>query len=363
MTNSTNNIQQALHFFYKGEEPTIEELQSEISAENPACPLSEFKGNPEAMRRIERACRAACLDPMHRMPQSLAMLGPASTGKSSLTKLIARTVQLPLAVIQPKSVKTLLDLLAKINDALNEPFETEDGPVKIELVANGNKIKLPPMFVMLEEVHAFSDSIIQGLLTAVEANDGMMDTGKWLVDCTNVCWVAATTDRGLLFQPFDTRFTKIFLEPYTRQQVAEIIHSRNKDWSMDVCMLIAKYSGRVVREGLAFAEEMRTEIKTTGSTPEKAVEAIRRDHKIDEHGLSFQRVTILTELAKGGPISKNNMVTIAGCEEEELEKFIMPILKMNSVDQPAMVRTTSRGYEITPAGIEQLKLRGIVPQA
>ena len=42
----------------------------------------------------------------------------------------------------------------------------------------------------------------------------------WFADCRRVCWIIATTERGLLFPPLDNRFRKIHLEMYGAEEIA-----------------------------------------------------------------------------------------------------------------------------------------------
>jgi Holliday junction resolvasome RuvABC ATP-dependent DNA helicase subunit len=333
---------------------------------NMRCPLSKFIGNEKAINRLSRAAYEAFGNEKHLISQNFALFGPASTGKTTLVKLFAETVQLPLVTIEPKSVKSTQDIFQKISDVcLNYVFsyQGQSNRTSLELVSqgDGNLIVLPPMIVFIDEVHALSDSIVDGLLKATEPNDGVMDTGKWTVDCRNVCWIIATTDRGLLFDAFDTRFTKIQLECYTSEQVTEMIAIKfmDLDWTIDQSQLVAKFGGRVPREAFAFANEVKIEVDRNGGDFEKAVKAVADDNNIDSFGMTIQRVNILKALGQRGPIAKARMNDVAGCKIEELEKFVMPTLLAETADQKPMVQVTSRGYSITAAGIEELVLRGI----
>jgi hypothetical protein len=58
-------------------------------------------------------------------------------------------------------------------------------------------------------------------------------------------------------------------------------------------------------------------------------------------------------------MSKGRLCDFAGCQLEELEKFVMPGLLVATSDDPAMVTVTSRGYAVTHRGLEELDRRGI----
>ena len=76
-------------------------------------------------------------------------------------------------------------------------------------------MRVPPCVIFIDEVHALARNLVPELLKAVAPNDGMLPIeGGWLADCRRVCWIIATTERELLFPPFDNRFRKVHLEMY-----------------------------------------------------------------------------------------------------------------------------------------------------
>jgi Holliday junction resolvasome RuvABC ATP-dependent DNA helicase subunit len=291
------------------------------------------------------------------------LLGPASTGKTTLAKMFADLLQLPFVEISPRSIETLGDIATKIasvceNTKLN-PWE--DGIVdslELQEIEKGHFF-LPPMVIFIDEVHALRKNIEQGLLQATERKDCTLVTENgWTIDTSNVTWIIATTDRGSLFDAFDTRFMKIHLRLYSLDEIAQIIHVNNREWDMDICRLAAKYGGRVPREALAFVEEVRMEHGMGSNDWEQAVKTVASDLGIDEFGMTLQRVNILTALGQGA-IARGRLGDVAQCKEEELMKFIMPPLLAKTPDQEPLVSITSRGFCITEAGIAELDRRGI----
>ena len=189
--------------------PDAETRRHIVSPGNKDFELNHFVGNKEAVRRLSRAVFAAlgkenrdCSD------YSFALCGPASTGKTYLAKLFAKVLGIPFVVIEPQSVKKVQDIFNEIEKACVE-FKGHD----ISLVEyEGSRYFLPPMVVFIDEVHNLKDSIVQGLLKATEPNDRLMVTENgYQVKTDKVCWMIATTDRGDLFDAFDTRFQKVNL--------------------------------------------------------------------------------------------------------------------------------------------------------
>ena len=71
----------------------------------------------------------------------------------------------------------------------------------------------PPCIVFIDEVHQLPRKVEQGLLTATEKGTHRLETETGTVlDTYHVCWMIATTDRGLLFDAFDTRFSKVVFQ-------------------------------------------------------------------------------------------------------------------------------------------------------
>lgn len=350
--------------FFRDVPPSPEVRKAMVDPQNPTCPFNRFVGNPRAVQRLGRALFAALGRRNHSASdQSFALLGPASTGKTTLVKLFAEILRLPLVEVGPKSIKSGNDLLAKVSEVLDATAVPGGGSlslVEMNVEGQGSMLVIPPVVIFIDEVHALNDAVVQALLKATEAKDRMLDTGKILVDCQHVCWVIATTDRGRLFDAFDTRFTKIFLELYTAAEIAQIVGKVNPDWNHHVCEQVAKYVGHVPREALAFAVDMRLEREMHPELSwEEVARRVAEDNGIDEFGMSGQRVLILKSLADGA-ISKQRLAAVAGCKLEELEKFIMPPLMSRTADQAPMVQVSSKGYEITDAGRAQLTLRGHV---
>ena len=186
-----------------------------------------------------------------------------------------------------------------------------------------------------------------------------IDNG-WYADCRNVCWIVATTERGKLFGPFDSRFTKVELEMYGAEEIAAIVHLDNPGWNLPLCHLVARYAGRVPREALDFAKAIVQEHEMNGGMDWEAVAArVARSLKIDRYGLTRQRLNVLVALGQLGATSKGRMADFAGCGLEEMEKFVMPALLVATPDDPAMVVVTNKGYAVTRRGLEELDRRGI----
>lgn len=363
-------FQPEILWFDPASSPPDEELRAWwADPSNPENPFSNFIGNKAAVRRLCRAAKFAfgkanreCSD------QSFALLGPSSTGKTTLARMFAELLGLPFIEIDSKSAKTINDVVGAIAKVL------EDTPIRgcqYETLAlqdladdcDDPKFVVPPCVVFIDEAHNLSDKVEQGLLKAIEKKDRQitcaLNTGQMCsLDTSHICWMIATTDRGALFDAFDTRFQKIRLHLYTLDEIAQIVQINNPDWDISICKLVAQYGGRVPREALDFATEMRVESDGIDDSWGNIAARVAEDNEIDPFGMTYQRVDILTALGQG-PIAKGNMGSVVDCKEAELVKFVMPALLASTEDQLPLVKITSKGYCITQAGLKELDKRGI----
>lgn len=326
------------------------------------CYINSFIGNEEAIRRLSRAVFCAYGKEDHCCSEySFALCGPPSTGKTYLAKLFAKTLGIPFVVIEPQMVRKVHDIYLEIEKTCEEFSKdgVQKGDLKLFDYGDNNYVP-PPMVVFIDEVHNLRSNVVQGLLKATEPTDRIMITEEGHnISTKNICWVIATTDRGDLFDAFDTRFQKIVLRLYSREEMAKIIKMSNPDWSDEVCLLVAKYNSQVPREALAFARDMRVEHEISPQAWQDVAAQVAEDHGIDPFGMTYTRVEILKALGQA-PMSASQLPFVAHVKEDELRKYIMPPLLARTPDQKIpLVTVTSKGYTITGAGLAELDKRGI----
>jgi Holliday junction resolvasome RuvABC ATP-dependent DNA helicase subunit len=335
-------------------EPTHEEKLWAISQDNPESPFYKFIGNTDAVLKLQTVAYDALSKPDHACnDMAFAIFGPASSGKTTLAKLFSEVVDLPFVEIHPKSVTTLDSFAEEISMVLEKSevplVESEDGDYC-----------LPPCVIFIDEVHSLSNKMEQGLLKATERKDCILATESGMkIDCEYACWMIATTDEGMLFDAFRSRFSTINLTYLSQAEIAKIIQIDHPDLSMEICRLIASYTGKMPRKALEFAAYMCMSKKMR---PEKTWEEIAKDiarrEGIDEYGMSNVTLTILKALRKE-VIPRQRMPNIVGRKMEEVERYIMPALLTSTEDEPALVQVSRRGYVITEAGLEELNKRKI----
>lgn len=332
------------------EAPTVEERRELIDRG-----FAGFIGNERAIKKLKASAFDALGKPDHLCRDlAFAIFGPASSGKTTLARLYARTVDLPFVEVSPKAVKTMDDLFREIDRVL-----TLEGVPVVEVVRRNYHV-LPPCVIFIDEVHALAKAVEQGLLKATEYNDATLvtESGK-TINCHNVCWIIATTDEGKLFDAFRTRFSPVNLRYLSRADIGRIVKLANPDFTDEVAGLVAHYNSRIPRKALEFARYMKL---VRGMDPARTwadvAQEVAADEGIDQFGMQEVHLRILKALGQG-PIAANRIVNTAGAKKEEVERFIMPWLLTETDDAPALVTVTSRGYTITDAGLAELDKRGI----
>lgn len=314
--------------------PSDAERLSLVDSRSPKSPFSKFIGNEKAVRKLQTAAYKALGQYNHMMRDlAFAIFGPSSAGKTTLARLYAETVGLPFVEISPKAVKSVDDVFKEIKRVL----EAEGLPL-VEVIRRGHYI-LPPVVILIDEVHALTDGVVQGLLKATEFNDALMATesGK-TINTFNVTWIIATTDEGKLFDAFRTRFSPVVLKYLNKADVAKVVKMANPDLSDEVAALVAHYNSRITRKALEFARYMRlVKDMQAGMSWEQVAKQVAEDEGIDEHGMQDVHLKILRALGQG-PIARNRITLVAGRKEEEVERFILPWLLTETDDQAASSR-------------------------
>lgn len=345
--------------------PTEEEILESLSPNNPQCPLNRIvsssnDGNMRMLRRfafesyklVDRSCRGL----------NFGIYAGPGQGKTFVVKCWAETIGLPFVEIDSASLEdtwTLFQEICKVCKAKGIPVVPQQSEFDF---------KLPPCIVFFDEAHALSNSIrTGGLLKAMEYKDGIMRTqpsGKgahrpmYTINCANVCWIAATTDPGLLYkesQAFYDRFPNhIQWNPATSEEIIEIVRHNYPQLDREACEQVAFYC-KVPRKAIAFANQMRSEREMSKGTWMEAARIVASDMQIDEYGMPLQQVNLLKVLGQR-PVAIVRLGAQIGVRREELESMILPPL-MNQ--EKPLVRATRRGYAITRAGVEELEKRKI----
>lgn len=357
--------------------PSEEEVLEEISASNDDCPLNKIicgTENAGNMRKLRRFAFTA----MNRNNHSLrgcnfGMYAQSGQGKTFVIKQFSKTLEIPLIFVQSTALNdtsTLFDMISSECEKFGTPL------VSYQSAKNPKAdFTLPPMIVFFDEAHALPQKMMTGgLLNAMEPDDGMMlvkhsDSSTSLVNCQYVCWVAATTEKGKLFDAFANRLgNDIEWRSAAPKEVSKIVKQKmdirfaNGELPLAItevaCDLVSNYR-RVPREAINFAiDVVQQKHMCPSDTWEDAAKVVAEDMGLDQWGFSQKQIDILTALGQR-PVAENRLSGVAKCRIEQVTRYELPMLMDYSNNSPLVVPVSGKGMCITEAGLEELKKRGI----
>jgi Holliday junction resolvasome RuvABC ATP-dependent DNA helicase subunit len=346
--------------------PTLDEARWAVSPDNPDCPLNELvvsKKNKEPLDALRTAAFAAMQKPDHSLRGfNFAIYAGPGQGKTTVVKHYAKTVGIPFVQVSCQTMKTTWQIFKEIA----AEFERCGHP--LVPVKGTRQFVIPPCLVFFDEVHSLPLHLRVGgdLLKAMELRDGWLRTSPdekeeaYQIDCWDVCWAAATTDPGLLFQQseaFHDRFSiHITWNSAGVDEIVGIVGGAHTELPNEACRLVAKYAPSP-RKAVSFGTLLLAKQRMLGCSWEEAARIVAAQNGIDEWGMSKQQVTVLKALGQR-PYSKANLLVIAKVRMEELERMILPHLIDDVEGRGSLIVTTPR-CTITKAGLAELDKRGI----
>lgn len=347
---------------YFGDAPslTAQEKRRMVSRDNPYSPFHHVVGNADAISQIEVILFQAIGRDNHCASDlNVAWIGPAGVGKTMFPRKTAEALQLPFVEIDATCVGKPEDIFGLMQKVL---AKTTVGQETLAMVPQEDgSYYAPPCVVFIDEVHALDGDLVQALLRATERSTHTLEGKTFRMNTESIMWHFATTDRGRLFDAFDTRFMKIELQPYTREEIASIVRIQFPEIPTKACRLIAKYYHLVTREALQAAALVRMDHDMHEGRWDESVDRVRKRDGIDKYGMSRKRLEVLRALGTGKK-SLASLASLVGCKVEELDKFVLPPLMMSRPGIEPLVEVGPGGRFITRAGLEELDRRGIPHQ-
>lgn len=348
-------------FFPHDHTVTPQKLDSFRKLVNPDCeesPFNQFIGNRKAISKLSVVAFNALQRYNHVCSDiNFALVGPTSSGKTTLVRLFAEILRIPLIEINPKSLSSLDDLV----QCSAEVLEKFDPPLPLEEVED-NFYVLPPCIVFIDEVHALKNSLVQGLLKATEPKDSHLFTESGLkINCFNACWIIATTDIGKVFDAFRSRFSNVELKYLSKTEIAKIVKINYPNLDYHVCELIAHYNPKVARKALEFAKYVMLygNMEQSNSWSE-VCKKVAENEGIDEYGMHESSLTLLKNIYKNEVIPLKRLPYFLNKKIEEIENHILPPLMEDTDEQPAVIMVTPRGVRLTDYGNQELVKRKII---
>lgn len=355
--------------------PTDDEIYAFLNS--PECPLNKIvvsERNEGAMRHLKRYAFNALCDPYHSCKgMNFGIYSEPGQGKTTVLRRFAETIDIPFLFIQSDNLKDswqFFEMLSKTFLDYGTPLEAQD---------DDYHYAVPPCIVAFDEAHSLPVELrTASFLPAMESNDGWLSTrppsknaSEYLIDCEHICWIAATTDPGILQKQsmafFDRLRNRVTWNSAGPDEIKKIVRfdserKNSEDPTKDVlpeeaCALVAYYELNP-RKAIAFADLMRMEKRMSDCSWAEAAARVAADCGIDQFGMPLVVVKLLTALAKR-PISDKNIINSIGCRREQFEAEYKPVLTREVDDVGPLAVPTRSGWAITKYGIAELKRREI----
>ncbi len=286
----------------------------------------------------------------------IALVAPMSAGKTEYYRRFSKMLGTPSIEIDGTKLTRSEEILETCyNTWKNHPLVREfgfKGWEKVESKTGVERYKVPPMSILIDEIHRVKKSVQDGLLKMCESKDGILVVDGVEYDFREVCIFIATNNSGKLGAAFKSRFTVVPLERPDLAALSKIVQSNNKDWSAESCFCIAKLCP-VARQALAFANLVRSAMDRSGSNVSETIELVRKRAGLYKVGLSRRAALVLKSLAdmpKG--LSRNTLLaSMDNMEEDEFDDEILPQLIPGH--RPPLILIENR-HKITKEGEKAL---------
>ena len=279
-----------------------------------------------------------------RLGVSLALTGPPSTGKTELSRRVARALNLPFYTCQGSAIASLDDLL----DRMEGSVSASGGRVARSAQAGSERVlRFPPMVVFIDEAHEIKRAVQESMLTLLEPRDRRAVSRRGTVLVDDVTFILATTEWGDLIPTLQSRVRELKLDPYDQGQVAEMVRAKHPDWDGEVLDRLAIAGRLVPRVALERADELEMAVMLEPEIPvQQHLDDLFDEWRIDADGISeTDRRFLQILVGSGGRAGLDNLCTQLNISRNELVRNIEPFL----IRQGLVIRSGT-GREITTPG-------------
>lgn len=304
--------------------------------------LSEYIGQDKVKENLNIYIKAA--RQRNETLDHVLLYGPPGLGKTTLSGIIAREMDVNLRVTSGPAIEKQGDLVAILTSL-------EEGDV-----------------LFIDEIHRLSRNIEEILYPAMEDFSLDIIIGKGpsarsiRLDVPHFTLVGATTRSGQLTAPLRDRFGVLLrLELYTPEQLAEIIIRSSGILGIEIdrdgALEIAARSRGTPRIANRLLKRVRdiAQVEYDGIIDEKTASAALSRFEIDELGLDdFDRKMLETIIHNygGGPVGLDTLAAAIGEEAVTIEDVYEPYLM-----QIGFLNRTARGRCVTQLAYDHLGIQ------
>ncbi|MFW5853527.1 MAG: Holliday junction branch migration DNA helicase RuvB [Patescibacteria group bacterium] len=277
-------------------------------------------------------------------PEHILFYGPPGLGKTTLSHLIAKELEVDIKITSGPAVEKVGDL-ASILTNLN-----------------------PGDVLFIDEIHRLNKMIEEILYPAMESGYLNIVIGKGpgarivQLDLPPFTLVAATTRIALLSSPLRSRFSggTFRLNFYSNEEINEIVKRSSDILNIKIenpaVEEISKRSRHTPRIANHLLKRCRdyAEINKEGIINSETILAAMNLIGLDDLGLTGsdrQLLSVLVEKFNGGPAGLNTLAAALAEEQSTLEEVYEPFLIQNG-----LIKRTHKGRMATPKTYEHLKI-------
>lgn len=296
----------------------------------------DFVGNQRAIVLIKRMVRVALKENKALSP--IGLFGPRSSGKTELSRRIAKAMGLPFLSMNKSSIKSEDLFVASIQEFIV-----------------GNKTK--PFIVFIDEAHLIPRKMQDLLLTALERDDRTIVCNNKRIITNNISFIVATTEPDKLSEAFRSRLVNVELMPYTSEEVVKILQNRiNKYYTIksdvhnishDGLTQIAIAARNIPRVAIELLEQISQAIKLgdIGTSVDDIKIELNRTFGFDQHGLNEREKQYLLALNNSGCLSLQAL-----CDILETEKNTVSNVIETHLVRKGLITKTTKGRKLTDQG-------------
>lgn len=282
-----------------------------------------FVGNRPAVFQLKRILKYARINNINRLP-NIGLFGSKSTGKTELFRRIGEALRVPTLVLSKSTLSTEENFFKEVAKEIDD--------------FSGGMLTPEPMLIFIDEVHVLPRRIQDSLLTALESDDRCFRSKHGDINTKNITFVVATTDPGKLSEAFLSRLLIVNLEPYTEQEIVNILkYRRARDPQIDrnaqtiddqSLKLIAKASRLTPRKSIEVLKQIAIAISLQEVNPnyDSILVDLNMTLGVDHNGLTKTDKKYLKFLKENGQIGLSSIAAYLDTDPNNIKEIVEPYL-------------------------------------